>query len=82
MSSGKRRDDSLLKRLVVPAAYTPSEPKKAPVRVCLLTSTAALELLEEKDKKRKRELKLKEQTEETCERTEQTEEEKRSKTKT
>ena len=60
-SSGRKKDDSLSKQLVVPSAATPAGPKKAPHRARLLTSTAALEIIEEKEQKKKRELELKEQ---------------------
>ena len=60
-SSGKDKDDSLSKQLVVPSAATPVGPKRAPPHASLLTSTAALEILEEKEQKKKRELKLKQQ---------------------
>ena len=61
LSSGGEKDDSLTKRLVVPSASTPNAPKKAIPRARLLTSTAALEMLEEKEQKNKKELELKEQ---------------------
>lgn len=47
--------------LLAPSASTPSGPKKAPPRARLLTSTAALEMLQEKEKKKKEEAELKEQ---------------------
>ena len=60
-SSGRERDDLLSKHLVVPSASTPAGPKKVPPRARLLTSSAVLEILEEKELKKKRELELKEQ---------------------
>ena len=59
-SSGRKKDDSLSKQLVIPSAETPVGPKKAPPRARLLTSAAALEIIEEKEQKKKRELELKE----------------------
>ena len=61
LSSGKSNDTPLRKHLVVPSASTPSVPTKAKPHARLLTSAAALELLEEKEQKKKKELELKEQ---------------------
>ena len=59
-TSSSKEDSALSKFLVAPSVSTPCGPKKAPPRARLLTSTVALEMLQEKEKKKKQEAELKE----------------------
>ena len=60
-SSGEKKDSALSKQLVLPSVYTPVGPTRSQPRARLLTSTAALAILEEKEQKKKQEAEMKEQ---------------------
>ena len=76
-TSSSKEDSALSKFLVAPSVSMPCGPKKAPPRACLLTSTAALEMSQEKEKKKKQEAVLKERKRQEREESKQKREEER-----
>ena len=59
-SRGEKKDNALSKQLVLPSDI-PVGPMRSQPRARLLTSTAALAILEEKEQKKKQEVEMKEQ---------------------